>query len=235
MRLGLRALALAMLMLASASAASADSLNLVNGGNYTMGGVYVGPYNFTGNISGQNVSLQLICDDFKSDVTGGESWQVNVATFPSSYATLGSAAQYQEVAYLAEMMFSLNPSGNGNGQGYGQTLGELQWAIWNIFDPGVGLSSSNPDPYGSLTSLQITTIQNYISMAQNNAGLPGNNYSNLMVYTPIPGTQQPNPPNTGLPQEYFGDAPLPTPEPGVVLLIGTGLASLILFRRRLAL
>ncbi len=234
MRLSLHALGIAMLLLLAASAVSADTLQLQNGGNYTMGGVYVGPYNFTGNINGQNVSLKLICDDFLSDVSGGESWQVHTSPFPSPYSTLGTPAQYQEVAYLAEMMFALNPSGNGNGQGYGQTLGELQWAIWNIFDPGIGVNASNPDPYGSLTSLQTMTILKYVNMAQANAGLPGNDYSNLTVYTPIPNTQQPNPPNSGLPQAYIGDAPLPTPEPSTVLLLGTGLAGLILLRRRLA-
>ena len=233
MRFTLRGLAIAVLMLAAASAASADSLQLVNGGNYTMGGVYVGPYNFTGNISGQTVSLQLICDDFKSDVTPGESWQVNTSPLPTSFGTLGTQSQYQQIAYLAEMIFSLNPNGNGNGQGYAQTLGELQWAIWNSFDPGVGVTASNPDPYGTLTALQTMTILKYVNMAQTNAGLPGNDYSNLLVYTPIPNTQQPNPPNTGLPQEYFGD-PTPTPEPGLLLLLSAGMVSLFLFRRRLA-
>lgn len=231
MRLGLRALAIAVVMLAAASAASADSLQLSNGGNYAMGGVYVGPYNFTGNIGGQTVSLQLICDDFKSDVTSGESWQVNVSPLPSSYATLGSASQYQQVAYLAQMLFGLDPNGNGNGQGYAQTVGELQWAIWNIFDPGIGVTGSNPDPYGTLTSLQVMTIMKYVTMAQNNAA--SGDYSNLLVYTPISGTQQPNPPNTGLPQEYFGEV-TPTPEPGVLLLLGAGVAGLLLLRRRLA-
>lgn len=234
MRLALRMLALAGLMLGLSSVASADSLQLVNGGSYVMGGVYVGPYNFTGNINGQTVNLQLVCDDFLSDVVPGESWQVHTSGLPSPYASLGSPAgsisQYQEVAYLAEMIFALNPKGSGNGQGYGQTLGELQWAIWNIFDPGVGLSASNPDPYGSLTALQIMTIEKYINMAQTNSGLPGNNYSNLMVYTPMSGTQQ-NPSSIGLPQEYLGTVP----EPGQVLLLGTGIASLFLFRRRLAL
>jgi len=215
-------------LLAAAATASADSLTLTNGGSYTMGGVYVGPYNFTGTIGGQTVSLQLICDDFKSDVTPGESWTVLTSTFPTlANANLGTPAQYQEVAYLAEMIFALNPASSG----YGTTLGELQWALWNIFDPGVGLSSSNPDPYGSLTSAEITAIQGYITSAQNSAG--SGNYSNLIVYTPVPGTQQPNPPNTGLPQEYFGD-PVNTPEPGSLLLIGAGMFGLAAFRRRLS-
>ncbi|HUK51918.1 MAG TPA: PEP-CTERM sorting domain-containing protein [Candidatus Binatia bacterium] len=225
MKFGLRALALAMLMLAAATAASADSLTLVNGGNYTMGGVYVGPYNFSGTINGQNVSLQLICDDFKSDVTTGETWNVNVSTVPSPFSTLGTPSQYQQVSYLAELIFGLDP----NSSGYGQTLGELQWAIWNVFDPGVGVTSGNPDPYGTLTSTQISAIQGYITQAQNNAGLPGNNYANLLVYTPIAGTQTPA--WNGLPQEYIGDPPANAPEPGTMLLMGAGFAGLLLFRR----
>jgi hypothetical protein len=126
-----------------------------------------------------------------------------------------------------EMMFGLNPGSAG----YGQTLGELQWAVWNIFDPGVGITAANPDPYGSLTSTQIAAIQGYITMAQNNAA--SGNYSNLIMYTPVPGTQQPNPPNTGLPQEYFG-YPAPTPEPASLVLIGSGLSGLAFFRRRLS-
>jgi hypothetical protein len=227
MKLSLRAVALILLLLAAAATASADTLMLNNGGNYTMGGVYVGPYNFTGTIGGQTVSLHLICDDFKSDVTVGESWTVQISPFPSTYATLGTAAQYQEVAYLAQMMFGLNPASSG----YGTTLGELQWAVWNILDPGVGLSGANPDPYGSLTAAQISAVQGFVTMAANNAA--SGNYSNLVVYTPVPGTQQPNPPNVGLPQEYFGD-PAPTPEPATMMLIGSGLSGLAFFRRRLS-
>ncbi len=230
MKLTLRAITLGLFVLAAAATVSADSLSLNNGGNYTMGGVYVGPYNFTGTISGQTVSLQLICDDFKSDVNPGESWTVLTSTFPTlTNANLGTAAQYQEVAYLAEMIFALNPSSKG----YATTLGELQWALWNIFDPGVGITASNPDPYGSLTAAEILAIEGYITMAETNAGSSSNNYSNLIVYTPVPGTQQPNPPNTGLPQEYFGD-PVNTPEPGSLLLIGAGLFGLAAFRRRLS-
>jgi hypothetical protein len=228
MKLSLRAITLILLLLAAAATASADTLTLTNGGSYSMGGVMVGPYNFTGTIGGQNVSLQLICDSFQNEVTSGESWNVHTYTLPTlpgpPNSPQGTLAQYQEVAYLSEMMFALNPASPG----YSTTLGELQWADWNIFDPGVGLSSANPDPYGSLTAAEITAIQGFVTMAQNNAG--SGDYSNLTIYSPDPGTQQPNPPNTGLPQEYLGITP--TPEPGTLLLFGTGLFGLTVFRRR---
>jgi len=217
------------LMLAAAAAASADSLQLVNGGNYTMGGVYVGPYNFTGNIGGQNVNLKLICDDFASDVSSGESWSVNISTFPSlsgvKFIPPDSLTQYEQVAYLVEQMFALNPSAPG----YAQALGDLQWAVWNIFDPS--LNDGANDPYGTISAADQANIANLVASAVANG--PNGNYSNLMVYTPVAGTQVPS--SDGTPQEYFGDAPLTAPEPGVVLLLGTGLTALILFRRRLAL
>lgn len=227
MKLTLRALALAVLMLAVATAASADSLTLVNGGNYTMGGVYVGPYNFTGSIGGQNVTLQLICDDFLSDVTPSESWQVNTSTFPSLSGVKWplSTQQYDEMAYLAEQIFALNPSSST----YAQTLGDLQWALWNVMDPSLNFGAS--DPYGTISAADQINIQNdYNAAVKAEAGGPSSSFSNLTIYTPINGTQS----TGGTPQEYFGDSPVPTPEPSTVLLLGIGLLGLIATARRKA-
>src|SRR5271154_419995 len=129
MRLTVRAITLTLLLLAAAATAKADtvSLTITDGGNITSGGVYVGPYNFTS--GGQ--SLQLICDTFVNDVFPPETWTANTTSFSSLGGTLfgsGDQTQYLEVGYLAELMFA-NLSNPG-------PVANLQWAIWDIFDPG---------------------------------------------------------------------------------------------------
>ncbi len=63
----------------SVSRANSVPLALNNAGSNVMGGVYVGPYNFT--VGGQ--SMQLVCDDFLSTVVNGETWTAVTSTYPS--------------------------------------------------------------------------------------------------------------------------------------------------------
>jgi len=223
MRLGLRALAIAVVLLATAATASADSVTLTinNGGNITDGGVYVGPYNFTTS-TGQ--SLQLICDSFSNDVYPPETWTATTATVGSNATGLNGSLNstgYAEVAWLAQKMFA-NLSNT-------QVVADIQWAIWDIFDAGpCGTGVSNCDKYGTPSNptgnaADPLGINGWLTAAQNNYA--SGNYSNVTIYTPSSGW----PAGDGTPQEYIG-----VPEPGVVLLLGTGLAALILFRRRLA-
>jgi len=234
MKLSLKTIALVVLLFGAAATASADGLTLTlnNGGNYTMGGVFVGPYNFTGTTSGgQTMSLQLICDDFQDDVSAGEHWNAVTSTFPTlsnvQFLVSGSpnTAGYQEVAWLAEQMFA--------NIGNAQIVGQLQWAIWDVFDPGI----SNHDPYGVISAADqcaingngCTNTNSWLAQAVLNAST--GNYLNLIIYTPVTGSQVPV--SDGPPQEYFGDPP-PMPEPGTLVLISGGLFSLIGFRRKLS-
>ena len=178
-----------------------------NGGSNVMGGVYVGPYNLT--VGGQ--SMQLVCDDFLSTVIAGETWNAVTSTYPTlSNVKFSGLVQYEEIGYLVQQMFAniTNPT----------TVGYISWAIWDIFDPGV----SSSDPYGTLTSSQQTQINNWLIQAKNNYST--GNYSNLIIYTPVPGSQVPF--GAGSPQEYIGI--VSAPEPATVLLLGFGLISLLI-------
>jgi len=151
----------------------------------------------------------LVCDDFMSSVVNGESWSAVTSTYPSlSNVKFSGLAQYEEVGYLVQQMFAniSNPT----------AVGYISWAIWDIFTPGV---SAN-DPYGTLTASQQTQINSWLTKAQNNYST--GNYSNLVVYTPIPGSQIPG--TMGTPQEYIGI--VPAPEPSTMLLVALGIAGL---------
>jgi hypothetical protein len=204
------------------SAFGQSSLTLNNGGNDVMGGVYVGPYNFTLTSGSQSQQVQLICDDAASEVYAGESWNVTTATFPSlnniKFPGANQTQSYEEIAWLVQQMYA--------NIGNPQTVGDIQFAIWDIFDPGV---SSN-DPWGTLSSADQANVQNWLTQA----GMPGNyssgNYSNIVIYTPVPGSQ---PTQYGSPQEYFGlGTPVATPEPGTLALLGIGLIAMCTIGQR---
>jgi hypothetical protein len=220
-------------MLAGAAMASADpvTLTIQNGGNIVSGGVYVGPYNFTTS-TGQ--SLQLICDTFQNDVNPPETWNANTTTLSNLSGTLFGnpssslysaqfSIQYQEVAWLAQQMFA-NLSNM-------TTVADIQWAIWDIFDPNPTPTCnyiSNCDPYLSYgPPLDTAGINTWLANAQNPSNYANGNYSNVVIYTPTSGW--PGYPNN-VPQEYIGIVP----EPGSILLMSTGLIALFVFRRRLA-
>jgi hypothetical protein len=213
MKLNLKVIILAFLFFAAADLAFADSLTFVNGGNDIMGGVYVGPYNFTGTINGQTGTFQLVCDDFLHDIYSGEYWNVELSTFPTlSNVQFSGTTQYEEVAWLTQQMYQ--------NLGNAQTVGDIQWAIWDIFDPG----ASSHDPYGTVSATDQTNITNLLNLASTKY-LSGN-YSDITVYTPVVGSQVP--PADGHPQEFLGMSP----EPGTLLLFGTGLCCLAALCRR---
>ena len=133
-------------------------------------------------------------------------------------AAIGQLQAYEEAAWLAQHIFSLdhNPANNTE-------VAEMNWAIWEIFDPGTNLSNSSY--YNSLTHAQQTAIAGDVTLAATHYA--GGNYSNVVIYTPTGDAYT----TSGAPQEFIGI----TPEPGALLLLAVGLFSMVAFRKRFAL
>jgi len=222
MKLTLRATALIVLLLAAAAIASANSipLTLNNGGSDVMGGVFVGPYNFT---TSNGQSLQLVCDDSNHDVYQNESWKATTSTLPALGSVVAfstgqfsgsTLAEYEEVAYVAQQIFLAGPSANA------ATIGYMQYALWDIFTCSNGVGSSGCASTG--LSDPTDQVGYWFGQAQNN--YQNGNYSDVVIYTPVAGSQ--NPSNDGLPQEYIGI--VATPEPSSLALLIAGMLALML-------
>jgi hypothetical protein len=139
------------------------SMKLMNAGaSYVMGGVYTSPYGVSIN---DGAPTMLICDDFTTDINLGQTWTAIVTTLdelqagtnPSGTPKFTDVAKYATAALLAAQLMALPNLASA-------AAGELSYALWNIFDPGL-LGNPQHNPYGSLTPTQLNAALGYYNAA----------------------------------------------------------------------
>lgn len=181
--------------------ARADQVNLKleSLGGQQSGTDYVYPYNFS--VNNSTILTPLMCISFTKDIVVGESWTATVEPISGN-------ATYVEAAYLYTLA-------NAHGAST-TTIAEAQWANWELFDPNdPNLLNSVPDG----DQRDISTLLSQAALfAKNNVNT--NIYSNLDIYIPVNGSQS----TGGIPQSLIGySLLLATPEPGTLILMGSGL------------
>lgn len=216
--------------------AQTDMLTLENAGaNYVMGGVYTSPYGIS--INGGS-PVQLICDDFTTDISVGQTWTATVTTFAAIEAgtnPLGTPKftpvdiqNYATVAVLAAELMSLTNLASAQ-------AGEISYALWDLFDPTLLTSTTNP--YGTITSGELSAAQAYLTGAQelvagattagivnlSQISIDGNSIEGMTIYTPNPKSAA---------QEFITVNVAEPPSLAVFGLDLLGLGGLMLFARR---
>jgi PEP-CTERM motif len=207
------------------------SMELTGVAGPQMGGVDTSPYealigppgltSSTQFNSSNSIAMQVICDDFTTDVGLGHTWQATVTNMAAlaglssplttlKFDTTGSATQQQQdymaAAWLAEQLLDVNQSTTAGEQ----EAGQLSFAIWGIFDPGASGALSQ------LSGANLTAAQNDITDAYD--AVAGDNpldFANFRIYTPVPLYSS---------QEFLAVSPVP--EPGALALYGLGILGL---------
>lgn len=216
----MRKLVFLLVIFAASVSAYAGPVN-VDFVNFGPSGQWQNGYPYWGDVQSLGF-IALMCDDYTHGGSPGDQWLANITNLGTQNLSLtrfgnmnGALTLYDEAGWL---LLETEVTG------YNQWK-DMNYAVWHIFDP------SSPLDGGA---------QAWLTAAQNEAakGFPNVNFNLVGILTPV--DQYSTDPNG--PQEflYLVDGVPPNvispnqsqsaPEPGTLVLVGTGLAAVL--RRR---
>lgn len=200
--LALAFFSLLFLFLASSAFATTVKMKYVQSTGSGIGGGGVYPAEFF--INNSSTATYLMCDSYGNTIRPGETWKATVSPFLQGISTSMFGPSMTLDYKAAGLIFKSMLAGT-------ITATDANWAIWGLFSSNArGMSQ-----FQTTGGAAIDTT--YLALAQT----AGNSaYNGLLLYTPINGTQSWG----GMPQEFIGYSAVP--EPGTLLLMGSGLVGL---------